>query len=93
MNQSAEFLRKHHRLTTRSATGIDDDTKLLFWKKAQNMPGMGVAAWAELFHAAEEQADWIVDVHVLPDCSARNVRASTAGRGSAHATHPRTGVV
>src|SRR5262245_54180508 len=67
VDHSAEFLRKRNRLTTRTATSIDDDTKLLFRKQAQDMQSMGVAAWAELFHAAEEQVDWIVGVHVLPD--------------------------
>jgi hypothetical protein len=26
---------------------------------------MGVAAWAELFHIAEDQADWIVGVDIV----------------------------
>ncbi len=65
MNPSTELLRKRQRLTTRPATGIDDETKLLFWKEAQDMQGMGVAAWAELFHPAEEEADWIGHVHGL----------------------------
>jgi hypothetical protein len=39
MNKGAEFLRKRQRLTARTATGIDEDTKLLFRKKAQHMQG------------------------------------------------------
>jgi hypothetical protein len=63
VNQSTQPLNKRDRLATRTATGIDDEVELLFWKKAQDMQGMVVAAWAELFHAAEEQADRIVGVH------------------------------
>src|SRR5262249_33999770 len=66
VNQSAELLGKRQRLTARTAAGIDDNTKLPFRKQAQDMQGVGVAARAELFHAVEEQADWIGSVHAIP---------------------------
>src|SRR5262249_14850441 len=72
VNQGAEFPGKRQRLTTRTATGIDDDTKLLFGKKAQDMQRMNVAAWAELFHPAKEQVDYLGGVHVRLDCLWRN---------------------
>src|SRR5262245_30962745 len=67
VNASAEFPRERQRLATRTATGIDDDTKRLSRKKAQDMQSMDVATWAEHFHPAEEQADWIGYAHVLLD--------------------------
>src|SRR5262249_4998306 len=73
VNQSAELLRQRQRLTTRTATGIDNDTEPRFGKKAQGVQGMGVVPRPELFRTAEEQADWIVGAHVvldrlLPNC-------------------------
>src|SRR5262249_5930049 len=70
VNRRAQFLRKRDRLTARTATGIDDDTKLLFREQAQDVQGMGVAAGAELFHPAEEQTNRVVGVHVLLGCLA-----------------------
>ena len=92
MNQSSEFLGKRQRLTTRTATGIDDDTKLLSGKKAQDMQGMGVTAWPELFHTAAEQADRIVGVHVLLDHLPANDWVKLAGAACVDFTPRKTEV-
>jgi hypothetical protein len=53
------------KLSQSQPIGVNDQRKLPFGKQMQHMQGVGVATRAELLHAAEEQADWIVSVHTL----------------------------
>jgi hypothetical protein len=68
VDQGAESLGQRQRLAARTAAGVDTATELLPPEEAQDVEGVGVAARAELSHAAEEQADWIGGAHVLLDC-------------------------
>jgi hypothetical protein len=54
VDQRAEFLCQDHCLPTCPATCIYNDIKLSLGKKSQDIQGMGIAAWAKLFHTAEK---------------------------------------
>ena len=56
------------------------------------MEGVSVAAWAELFHSAEEQSDWIGGVHVLLDHLPANDWVKLAGAACVDFTPRKTEV-
>jgi hypothetical protein len=80
VDRDAEFPGERQRLAARTAAGIDDDAKRLFREEAQDVQGVGVTARAELFHAAEEQADRIGVVHVRLDCLVPQMKFSRRSR-------------
>jgi hypothetical protein len=63
VHATSELLCERDGLTTGPGTGIDDEAKPLLGEEAQDMQRVGVVAWPELFHAAEEQVDGVADVH------------------------------
>jgi hypothetical protein len=65
MNHRPEFPGKHQSLTTCTATCIDDNAKLVFRNKTQDVQCMFVVSRAEFLEAAEEQGNWIRGGHRL----------------------------
>jgi hypothetical protein len=68
MDHDAKLPGKGQRLTARTATGINDESKLLFRKKTQSAQRMSVAAWTKFLEPTEKQANRIRGVHRLFVC-------------------------
>jgi hypothetical protein len=68
MNQRVEFLRQRNCLAARAATSIDDNVKLAFRKKVQDMQSMSIASRTELPHTPEKKLNGIVGAHRSLHC-------------------------